>query len=119
MLESCGDPPVAVLVLGDAGLLGERVVGEHRVVPGGAGAPRVREAGGVLLCRGAQVQVLLHTGTHTGTHTHTHTHTHTEARTHTHTEAHAHTHIHRVRERNIFIEFQRYEQIKSNTQRNR
>lgn len=50
-----------MLVLGQAGLVRQRVVGKHRVVAGGAGAAGVGEAGGILLCRGAQVQILLST----------------------------------------------------------
>ena len=55
--------------LGQAGLLGARVVGEDRVLAGGAGgaarvrvaggAPRVRVVGGVLVHGHRQLQVLL------------------------------------------------------------
>lgn len=56
---SCFDVSVDVLVLGEARLIRQRVVGKHGVVAGGAGAASVGEAGGILLCRGAQVQILL------------------------------------------------------------
>lgn len=56
---SCFDVSIDVLVLGQAGLICQRVVGEHRVIAGGAGATSVGEAGGILFCRGAQIQVLL------------------------------------------------------------
>lgn len=48
-----------MLVLGQAGLVWQRVVREDGVVPGGAGAVRVGEAGRVLLGGSAQVQILL------------------------------------------------------------
>lgn len=56
---SCFDVSINVLVLGQARLVRQRVVGEHGVVAGGAGAASVGEAGGILFCRGAQVQILL------------------------------------------------------------
>lgn len=56
---SCFDVSVDVLVLGEARLIRQRVVGKHGVVAGGAGAASVGEAGGILLCWGAQVQILL------------------------------------------------------------
>ena len=48
-----------MLILGQAGLVRQRVVGEDGVVPGGAGTVCVGEAGGVLLRRSTQVQILL------------------------------------------------------------
>lgn len=56
---SCFDVSIDVLVLGQTGLVCQRVVGEHRVIAGGAGAASVGEAGGILFCRGTQVQILL------------------------------------------------------------
>lgn len=57
--------------LGQAGLLGAGVVGEDRVLAGGAGgAAGVGVAGGVLVQRHRQLQVLLVGGREAGTHTH-------------------------------------------------
>lgn len=46
-------------LLGKTGLVGQRVVGEDRVVSRGAGAVGVRTGGGVLLKGHGQVEVLL------------------------------------------------------------
>lgn len=54
--------PVTGGLLGKTGLIGQRVVGEDRVVPRGAGAVGVLTGGGVLLKGHSQVQVLLSEG---------------------------------------------------------
>lgn len=54
--------PVAGGLLGEAGLVRQRVVGEDRVVSGGAGAVGVLTGGRVLLKGHGQVQVLLSEG---------------------------------------------------------
>lgn len=54
--------PVTGGLLGKTGLIGQRVMGEDRVVPGGAGAVGVLTGGGVLLKGHRQVQVLLSGG---------------------------------------------------------
>lgn len=54
--------PVTGGLLGKTGLVGQRVVGEDRVVSRGAGAVGVLTGGGVLLKGHGQVQVLLSGG---------------------------------------------------------
>ena len=55
----CPDHAVTGKLFGKTGLVRQRVVGEHRVVPGGAGAVGVLTGGRVLLEGHRQVQVLL------------------------------------------------------------
>lgn len=55
----CPNHPVTGKLFGKTGLVGQRVVGEHRVVPWRAGAVGVLTGGGVLLEGHRQVQVLL------------------------------------------------------------
>lgn len=55
----CPNHPVTGKLFGKTGLVGQRVVGEHGVVPWRAGAVGVLTGGGVLLEGHRQVQVLL------------------------------------------------------------
>lgn len=58
----CPYRPVTGGLLGKTGLIRQRVMGEDRVVSGGAGAVGVLTGGGVLLKGHGQVQVLLSEG---------------------------------------------------------